>query len=335
MSSELWANHVNVWIPENVHLAIEKQALLLIILSQNSVIKTFFKRPILQLKKQNGKKISGPCQAKLFNAATLRILELPLKRISRSFTVEIFLMKLDQAQGGKCGIVLRAENGFGEFPGSFPRSYHAYMKPVAKQSWFTLSVNVLPVTFSSSSTKSFPSPNISMHTHKKEPFVSWTHPSGWKEKKVKSFFYSMLKEREADAMLGFAPATGSRYGLLSGPKVVSLCLHRVGNPILHKKSKLGLYAPVLLVCGYPNPRSWGLWRRLMRTLTIMSFIYWRITCFWQSNDPFLPKKSFPNFVMHQNYLCTGKVVTMSIYWALTDRHYFHWLILISLQGYKS
>lgn len=251
--------------------------------------KHFSKDQFFNSRSKMERKYLGPCQAKLFNAATLRILELPLKRSSRSFTIEIFLMKLDQAQGGKCGIVLIAENGFGEFPGSFPGSYHAYMKRVAKQSWFTLSVNVPPVTFSSSSTKSFPSPNISMHTHKKEPFISWTHPWSWKKKKEKSFFYSMVKEREAEAMLGFAPATGSRYGLLSGPKVVSLCLRRVDNPILHKKSKLGLYAPVLLVCGYPNPRSWGLWRRPMRMLTTVSFIYWRIMCFWQSNDPFLPK----------------------------------------------
>lgn len=47
------------------------------------------------------RKYLGQFQAKLFSATTVRIFELPLKRSSKNFTIEIFLRKLDQALGGE------------------------------------------------------------------------------------------------------------------------------------------------------------------------------------------------------------------------------------------
>lgn len=47
------------------------------------------------------RKYLGQFQDKLFNATTVRIFELPLKRSGKNFTVEIFLRKQDQALGGE------------------------------------------------------------------------------------------------------------------------------------------------------------------------------------------------------------------------------------------
>lgn len=66
------------------------------------------------------RKCLGWFQAKLFNAATLRILELLLERNSENFTAWDISDEAWLSPKGKYGIFLITENGFCEFLDPFP-----------------------------------------------------------------------------------------------------------------------------------------------------------------------------------------------------------------------
>lgn len=150
-------------------------------------------------------------------------------------------------------------------------------------------MNVFPV-FSPPSTKPFPSPNISTHLHKKK--YSLAEPTLVAERRKKrSCFFTQCYKKETEAMLDFARATWPLYGPLNGFQAVSICLCRADHLILHKKSKLSLHINTICMWLPQSGKS--------RTVA-----YIEDYVFWHSNYPFLPKQSFSNFVMNQNYLST-------------------------------
>lgn len=166
LSSDLWDNHVKVWTPENVHFATETQNEVLLIIRLHTKFSNLNLFP-----KTNSSTQEVKWKENIWVNFKLRFLMLQFWGCWSCFHKEVVgtalfrHLRWNWMAPWEGTALSYSWEGFGEFLGYFQglfMSIYTWCQNKAGTHW--LSVNLFLVKFSPSSTKPFPSPNISHQT---------------------------------------------------------------------------------------------------------------------------------------------------------------------------